>query len=495
VPWSFTRRTLLQGIGSGAAGLLLEQYLPSANALATQASGPAVLALTITAVSDNILRVNVAAAGEPIGQLYGDGSLAPRVWPEPDIRAFAGGSRQTAHWGSRALDVQTDPLRIAVRTQGGGLLQELRFDQSPAQLQFLCGDGPIYGLGEGAHALDRRDTVDAMKNGQVGDDLKIYGAHLPIPWLMGSNGWGLFVHEPHGTFNIGSASGIFKPNESAREFTAELFLRWFQFSAFCPLFRGHGRTWKLRLPWGWNTGDYGPAELTPAFSLDDLPRPEDLHNPVVEKICRKYLNTRYQLLPYIYSAVAETHATGMPLMRGLWLHFPEDEKVRAMADEYMFGPALLIAPVLSAGATTRTGYLPAGSWWNFWTNEQITGGKTVEVSAPLETIPVFVRAGTTLATGPVKQFANQDSDVPTSLTVYPGANGISALYEDDGHSFAFERGDFSSTELRWDDTARTLVLRSTGGRRQPTRQFAAGLAGTPLRKISYDGKITTVHLR
>jgi alpha-glucosidase (family GH31 glycosyl hydrolase) len=290
----------------------------------------------------------------------------------------------------------------------------------------------------------------------------------------------------------GTDTGGFVPT---REFTAELFLRWFQFSAFCPLFRGHGRTWQLRLPWGWNTGDYGQAELTPAFSLADLPRPEDLRNPAVEEICRKYLNTRYQLLPYIYSAVAETHATGMPLMRGLWLHFPEDEKARAMADEYMFGPALLVAPVLEAGAATRTVYLPPGSWWNFWTNEQLQGGRTVEVSAALETIPVFVRAGTTLARGPVKQFVNQESDVPISLTVYPGSDGVSALYEDDGRTFAFERGDFSSTELRWDDAAGTLILRSSGGKRQPTRQFNAGLAGTPLRQIPYNGTETKVSLR
>jgi alpha-glucosidase/alpha-D-xyloside xylohydrolase len=279
-----------------------------------------------------------------------------------------------------------------------------------------------------------------------------------------------------------------------KEFTAELFLRWFQFSAFCPLFRGHGRTWKLRLPWGWNTGDYGPAELTPAFSSDDLPRPQDLRNPAVEEICRKYLNTRYQLLPYIYSAVAETHATGMPLMRGLWLHFPEDEQARTMADEYMFGPALLVAPVLEAGATRRTVYLPAGSWWNFWTNEQVTGGKTLEVPAALETIPVFVRAGSTLATGPIKQFADQESDAPISLTVYPGADGKSALYEDDGHTFAFEEGDFSSTELRWDDAAGTLTLRSSGGKLKPKQHFTAGVPEKPTKQFLYDGTETKVHL-
>jgi alpha-glucosidase (family GH31 glycosyl hydrolase) len=740
MPQNFTRRSLLQGAGAGTAGLFLELHVPPAHAFATQVTGPPVLALTITPVTDNILRMTVAAAGEPMDQLYRDGSLVKRVWPDPAIRALAGGSRQSVNWGPRVVEAQTDPLCVTVRAQGGLILQELRFDRNPAQTRFLCGDGPVYGLGSGAHALDRRGASDSMRNGQVGNDLEIYGAHLPIPWLMGSNGWGLFFHQPQGTFNLDTQSGVFKPDESARgydifllaadtpaqlirqfaelvgfphlpplwalgyqqshrtlasreeilreaktfrekqlpcdaliylgtgfcpsgwntghgsftfnenvfpdpevmirqlhedhfkvvlhvvnppvdlygkvsdtgtaaeepsnaakywshhvpldrmgvdgwwpdegdplpassrlvrnemyfegdqqvrpdhrpfalhrngyaglqrygwlwsgdvfstwktlaaqvmeginiglsgipywgtdtggfvptkEFTAELFLRWFQFSAFCPLFRGHGRTWKLRLPWGWNLGDYGPAELTPAFSVDDLPRPEDLHNPAVETICRKYLNTRYSLLPYIYSAVAETHATGMPLMRGLWLHFPQDQKTQAMADQYMFGPALLVAPVLQAGATSRAVYLPAGLWWNFWTHEQIPGGKTVQVSATLDTIPVFVRAGTTLPTGPVQQFTNEQSDAPVSLTVYPGADGLSALYADDGQTFAFARGDFSSTEFRWNDVAGTLAIRSSGARTWVKRQFAAGLPGTPLRPILYDGAAIDVHL-
>ena len=290
----------------------------------------------------------------------------------------------------------------------------------------------------------------------------------------------------------GTDTGGFVPT---KELTAELFLRWFQFSAFCPLFRGHGRTWKLRLPWGWNLGDYGPAELTPAFTVDDLPPPEALHNTAVEEICRKYLNTRYSLLPYIYSAVAETHATGMPLIRGLWLQFPDDEKARALDDQYMFGPSLLVAPVMKAGATTRSVYLPDGIWWNFWTNDRIPGGKTVEVGSPLETIPVFVRSGTTLATGPVKQFATQESDVLISLTVYPGSDGVSSHYEDDGHTFAFEKGDFSSTELRWDEATRTLALKSIGGKPQTAKHFMAGIAGTPTKQVFYNGKETKVPLR
>ena len=105
----------------------------------------------------------------------------------------------------------------------------------------------------------------------------------------------------------GTDTGGFVPT---KEFTAELFVRWFQFSAFCPSFRCHGRTWMLRLPWGWDMGTYGPAEVSESAAAT-LPKPEDLHNKAVEEICRKYLNLRYQLLPYLYSAVAETHATGL----------------------------------------------------------------------------------------------------------------------------------------------------------------------------------------
>jgi alpha-glucosidase (family GH31 glycosyl hydrolase) len=211
----------MHGMSAGAGGLLFELHFPVARALASKVSdgigtGPAALELRLTAVNDSILRVTVAAAGEPLDQLYGDGSLVARVWPDVTVRVLAGSTAQTVHWSGRVVEVHTDPLQVAVRTTSGAVLQELRFEQSPAQVHFLCGDGPVYGLGSGAHALDRRGTSAAMKNGQVGDDLKIYGAHLPIPWLMGSNGWGLFFHEPQGTFDISTGTAIFKPNESAR---------------------------------------------------------------------------------------------------------------------------------------------------------------------------------------------------------------------------------------------------------------------------------------
>src|ERR1700728_2339539 len=120
-----------------------------------------------------------------------------------------------------------------------------------------------------------------------------------------------------------------------------------------------------------------------------LPRPEDLHNAAVEPICRKYLNTRSQLMPYLYSATWETHTTGIPLIRSLGLSFPEDPTAWATANAYLFGPSLLVAPVFEQGAKERKVYLPAGSWYDFWTAKRIEGGTTATVPVSLETMPLF----------------------------------------------------------------------------------------------------------
>jgi alpha-glucosidase (family GH31 glycosyl hydrolase) len=204
-------------------------------------------------------------------------------------------------------------------------------------------------------------------------------------------------------------------------------VRWFQFSAFCPLFRSHGRTWKLRRAWGWDTGSYGPIETErdPDFSL---PPPSALHDMRVEPICRKYLDLRYRLLPYVYSAVRECHDTGLPLMRALWLHYPDDDRAVERDDEYLWGRELLVAPVTEPGATSRALYLPRGLWYDFWTEEQVEGGREIVRPVDLATIPIYVRAGAAIAAGAIKQYAIQESQQSLHLTVYPGADS-------DGSSF------------------------------------------------------------
>jgi alpha-glucosidase (family GH31 glycosyl hydrolase) len=275
----------------------------------------------------------------------------------------------------------------------------------------------------------------------------------------------------------GSDTGGFVPT---KEFTAELFVRWFQFSAFCPSFRCHGRTWKLRLPWGWDLGSYEPAEFDSQLAAATLPPPDALHNTQVEAICRKYLNLRYRLLPYLYSAVAETHATGLPLMRALWLAYPGDPKAAAIDNQYMWGAHILVAPVLEAGATHRTTYLPAGQWWDYWTNQPIDGGKSSAREVDLETLPLYVKAGSILPVGPVKQYAQEASSEPLMLRIYPGADGATSLYTDDGATFAYTKGQYSRILCTWNDQQRVLTMKTDEQGKLPRREaMVVEIAGVP----------------
>ena len=289
----------------------------------------------------------------------------------------------------------------------------------------------------------------------------------------------------------GSDTGGFVPT---KEFTAELFVRWFQFSAFCPSFRCHGRTWKLRLPWGWNLGNYGPAEFDGQFASATLPQPADLHNAAVEEICRKYLNLRYSLLPYLYSAVAQTHATGLPLMRSLWLAYPEDAKATLCDDAYLWGDSILVAPVLEPEVTHRTTYLPHGLSWDYWTGERVEGGREVTREVGLDTLPLYVKAGAILPIGPVKQYTEEADSEPLKLRVYPGADGVFSLYEDDGSSFRYQHGEFTRIAGSWNDKERNLTLQADPHGQLPKQKImAVEIVGTPeSRQITLSGNAATV---
>lgn len=246
------------------------------------------------------------------------------------------------------------------------------------------------------------------------------------------------------------------------EFTAELYLRWFQFGAFCPLFRCHGRAWKLRLPWGWDTGDPGPTEIGnyPGAAIPDV---SQLHDKRVEPICRKYLELRYRLLPYLYSAVYECVQTGMPIMRALWLHFPEEPEAVARGDEYLWGRDLLVAPVVEKGATQRKVYLPRGGWYDFWTGERVAGGREILRNVDLETIPLYVRSGSILPLDPVRQFTGEKVDSPLTVVIYPGADTEFLLYEDDGRSFDYRKGKWMGLQMAWDDKQRVFSVKLASG--------------------------------
>jgi alpha-D-xyloside xylohydrolase len=206
----------------------------------------------------------------------------------------------------------------------------------------------------------------------------------------------------------------------------ELYTRWFQYATFLPIFRTHGSR---------------PANEVWSYGKQ------------AEPILEKYLRLRYQLMPYIYSLGYKTWQTGAPFMRALPLDFSNDPKVADLRDEYMFGPAFLVAPVTEQGATSRQVYLPAGAdWYNFWTNERLKGGQTVTVAAPIDTIPLFVRAGSILPMGvPVE--STQEAQAIAKVRVYPGADASFTLFSDDGKTYAYEKGAGSVTRLRWNDAA------------------------------------------
>jgi alpha-D-xyloside xylohydrolase len=180
-----------------------------------------------------------------------------------------------------------------------------------------------------------------------------------------------------------------------------------------------------------------------------------------EPILEKYLRLRYQLMPYIYSLGYFSHQTGAPFMRGLFMDFGADPKVANIGDEFMFGPALLIAPVTDQGRISRLVYLPAGAdWYNFWTNEKVEGGQWISVTAPIDVLPIFVRAGSILPLGKPILSTDQKQAI-AEVRVYPGADGDFTLYSDDGRTYAYERGDDQITHLHWSDAKRKLEL--TGG--------------------------------
>ena len=143
-------------------------------------------------------------------------------------------------------------------------------------------------------------------------------------------------------------------------------------------------------------------------------------------------------------------------MRALFMDFPADPNVADIADEYMFGPAFLVAPITEQGATTRMVYLPAGAdWYNYWTGERVRGGQTIKVNAPIEVLPLFVRAGSIVPLGEPVESTHQVQKV-AKLRVYPGADADFTLYDDDGQTYDYEKGAGKVTRLHWDEAARQL---------------------------------------
>ncbi|HZN34160.1 MAG TPA: TIM-barrel domain-containing protein, partial [Pirellulaceae bacterium] len=277
------------------------------------------------------------------------------------------------------------------------------------------------------------------------------------------------------------------------ELTGELYARWFQFSAFCPSFRSHGRIWRLRTPWGWGLADMGFTE-----GQSDLPPQSALNDASIEPICRKYAELRYRLIPYTYTLAAEARESGLPLMRAMWLHYPDEGQARGLGSQYLWGRDLLVAPVFTKGATTREVYLPKGDWYDWWTGEKMAGGRTIQRPVDLETMPLYVRAGAILPIDPLRQYLSQPVSEPTTIRVYSGADGEFRWYEDDGASQEYLAGKFAWTRLTWNDAARRLTIErdaSAGTLLLPSRTLNIELIPSGKRTaVTYDGRRAEVGL-
>jgi alpha-glucosidase len=218
--------------------------------------------------------------------------------------------------------------------------------------------------------------------------------------------------------------------------TKEMLVRWFQAGVFFPIMRSHSNIGTTaRFPFLWGSDG--------------------------ESAMRKALNLRYQLLPYIYSLGHEAYNTGAPIMRPLVMEFATDTTVANMTDEWLLGKGLLAAPVLNAGGK-RNVYLPAGTWYNFYTGATIMGPKTIAVDKALDEIPVYVRAGTILPIGPVIQYSEHASATPLEIRIYPGKNGSFKMVEDDGTSYNYTKNDTRTTAYYWSDSTKTLTWNVTG---------------------------------
>jgi alpha-glucosidase/alpha-D-xyloside xylohydrolase len=286
----------------------------------------------------------------------------------------------------------------------------------------------------------------------------------------------------------GSDIGGFYPNE---ELTAELYIRWFQFAAFTPSFRAHGKTWWTRLPWGWGLDEMGPLEHR------TNPLPSELNNRAIEGIARKYAELRYRLLPYNYALAWQARNTGLPLMRALWLHYPQDDIAAGLGTEYLWGRDLLVAPVIRPDTMVREVYLPRGLWYDWWSGERQPGGGTVTRVVDLETMPLYARAGAIIPLDPVRQYMSQEVNEPTELRVFRGSDGEFTLYDDDGTTLNYLEGRATLTRVTWNDDAATLTIAPEhidgSGRRPDSRQFRIELVPDgDSRLVTYLGRRVTV---
>ena len=287
----------------------------------------------------------------------------------------------------------------------------------------------VFILSRSAYAGVQRNSVTAW-SGDVESNWLAFARQIPAGLNFELSGL------PYWTTDIGGFISGGSPDDPAYR---ELYLRWFEYGSFCPIFRAHGtRTTNQNEIWS-----YGPA---------------------AQKILTSYDRLRYRLLPYIYSLGWMTTDQSYTPMRALAMDFRTDVRAQNIGDEYLYGPAILVAPVTEPGATVRHLYLPKARWYDFWTGKAVDGGAAIDTAAPIERMPLFVRAGSIVPMGPDVQWASEKPADPIELRVYAGADGHFTLYEDENDTYNYEKGAFATIAFAWDDSSHTLTIGERKGR-------------------------------
>lgn len=331
----------------------------------------------------------------------------------------------------------------------------------------------VYVLTRSAFAGQQRYATTEW-SGDINSDFATYVKQIPAGLNFAAAGI------PYWTTDIGGYWGH-DVNWSTAE-NNELFTRWFQFGAFCPIFRVHGGG--ARELYG---NQWSAATKANLLAIDNL---------------------RYRLMPYIYSLAGKVTSEAYTIMRPLVFDYPSDANVLNIKDQFMFGPAFLVSPVTAAGATSRSVYLPAGTWYEFWAGTAVAGGKAISATAPLSQIPLYIRGGSIVPMGPLIQYASESID-PLEIRVYRGKDASFTLYEDEGDTYNYETGKYSRISFDWNEATQQLSIGARAGSYAgmlPSRTFnvvfvdgahgsGVDVTGTADRVVAYDGSAVVVNAK
>lgn len=270
--------------------------------------------------------------------------------------------------------------------------------------------------------------------------------------------WQYFEPVIKAGLNIGmSGVGYWSHNMGGFEHVAdpELYIRWSQFGFFSPVAHLFGMEHpNYKEPW-----NYGEE---------------------AQRIFKQYDDLRYSLIPYIYSTAYENHQTGMPLMRALVLDYQDDPNVYEITDQYLFGESMMICPVTTKGAKTRTVYLPEGNWTNYWTGEQFEGKQYLNVLCPIEEMPIFIKGGAIIPSQEVVQYVGEKEIETITLDIYPDGNSSFSLYDDDGKSLDYQKGKYALTTIEVnaeDDQVEVTIQPAEGKYKLDDRTYEIRLHG------------------